>query len=252
MKIVIFGNGLIGSQVEAKLAAAGHDVVALGRSAGVDATTGKGVAEAVVGADVVVDLTNSPSWQDDDVLEFFRASTSNLLTAEQAAEVGHHVILSIVGADRLTDSGYMRAKLAQEELVQAGPIPYSIVRSTQFFEFVAGIAEAGTRGDVVHATPAHLQPIASSDVVERVSDIVLGAPVNGTAEIAGPEAVGIDELVRRLFATTGDRRSVQSDHDAGYFGAILDNVALVPTPGVDAWIAPTTFDDWLDARASIG
>ncbi|NDZ97392.1 SDR family oxidoreductase [Streptomyces sp. SID6673] len=252
MKIVIFGNGLIGSQVVEKVAAAGHDVVALGRSAGVDTTTGKGVAEAVAGADVVVDLTNSPSWQDDDVLEFFRSSTSHLLTAERAAGVGHHVILSIVGADRLTDSGYMRAKLAQEELVEAGPIPYSIVRSTQFFEFVAGIADAGTRGDVVHATPAHLQPIASRDVVERVSDIALGTPVNGTVEIAGPEALGIDQLVRRLFSSTGDRRSVQSDLGAGYFGAILDNVALVPTPGADAWIAPTTFDDWLDTRAPIG
>ncbi|MYR08279.1 LysR family transcriptional regulator [Gordonia sp. SID5947] len=252
MKVVIFGNGLIGGQVEAKIAAAGHDVVALGRSSGVDTTTGDGVAEAVAGADVVVDLTNSPSWRDDDVLAFFRDSTQHLLAAEQAAGVGHHVILSIVGADRLTDAGYMRAKLAQVEMVQAGPIPYSIVRSTQFFEFVAGIADAGARGDVVHATPAHLQPIASRDVVGRVSEIVVGTPVDGTVEIAGPEAIGIDELVRRLFATTGDPRTVQTDPEAGYFGAMLDDAALVPTPGADAWIAPTTFDDWLETGAPIG
>jgi uncharacterized protein YbjT (DUF2867 family) len=249
MKIVIFGAGLIGSQVLSRLVAAGHDAVALGRSDNVDTTTGKGVAEAVVGADVVVDLTNSPSWADEDVLAFFRDSTSHLLAAEKAAGVGHHVALSIVGADRLTDSGYMRAKVAQEELVKAGPVPYSIVRSTQFFEFIPGIADAGTVGDTVKATPAHLQPIASRDVADRVADMATGSPINGTVEIAGPEPLGIDELVRRLFAASGDRRTVTTDPQAGYFGAILDDSALTPTPRADAWIAPTTLDEWLAVRA---
>jgi len=249
MKIVIFGAGLIGSQVAARLAADGHDVVALGREAGIDTTTGKGVDEAVAGAEVVVDLTNSPSWSDDDVMAFFSDSTSHLLAAERAAGVGHHVILSIVGADRLTDAGYMRAKLAQENLVKSGPVPYSIVRSTQFFEFVAGIADAGTDGATVRATPAHLQPIASRDVVAKVAATAVGSPINGAIEIAGPEPLGIDELVRRLFAVTGDGRTVTSDPKAGYFGAVLDDSALTPTPGANAWIAPTTFDEWLRDRS---
>jgi len=245
MKITIFGNGLIGSQVASRLAAAGHDVAALGREAGIDTTTGKGVAEAVAGADVVVDLTNSPSWADDDVLTFFRASTSHLLAAEQEAGVGHHVILSIVGADRLPEVGYMRAKVAQEALVEAGPVPYSIVRSTQFFEFVAGIADAGTVGGTVHATPAHLQPIAAADVASHLAEVVTAPPSNGTAEIAGPEPLGVDELVRRLFASNGDTRTVVPDPEAGYFGAKLDDAVITPTPGADTWIAPTTYDAWL-------
>ncbi|MFF2113283.1 SDR family oxidoreductase [Rhodococcus koreensis] len=245
MKIVIFGNGLIGRQVAATLGETGHDVVALGRADGIDTTTGKGVAEAVAGADAVVDLTNSPSWADDDVLAFFRDSTKHMLAAEEAAGVGHHVVLSIVGADRLPDSGYLRAKVAQEDVVKAGPVPYSIVRSTQFFEFIAGIADAGTVGDTVHATPAHLQPIASRDVVSRVAEVAAGSPLNGTVEIAGPEPLGIDELVRRLFASTGDKRSVTTDPAAGYFGAQLDDAAITPTPGAGAWIAPTTLDEWL-------
>jgi uncharacterized protein YbjT (DUF2867 family) len=250
MRIVIFGAGLIGSQVASRLVAAGHDVLALGREAGIDTTTGTGVAEAVEGAEVVVDLTNSPSWADDDVMDFFRESTSHLLAAERDAGVGHHVILSIVGADRLTDSGYMRAKLAQESLVKAGSVPFTIVRSTQFFEFIAGIAEAGTVGSMVRATPAHLQPIASQDVASRVAEVATGEPINGAVEIAGPERLGIDELVRRLFAATGDTRSVTTDRQAGYFGAILDDSALTPTPGADAWLAPTTLDDWLKDHSS--
>ncbi|MDH6292540.1 SDR family oxidoreductase [Rhodococcus opacus] len=249
MKIVIFGTGLIGSQVASKLTETGHDVAALGRGDGIDTTTGKGVAEAVEGADVVVDLTNSPSWKDDDVLAFFRESTNHLLAAEEAAGVRHHVVLSIVGADRLPDSGYMRAKVAQEDLVKSGPIPYSIVRSTQFFEFIAGIADAGTVGDTVHATPAHLQPIASHDVVTRVAEVAVGAALGGTVEIAGPEPLGIDALVRRLFASTGDQRTVTTDPDAGYFGAKLDDAAITPTPGANAWIAPTTLDQWLREHA---
>jgi uncharacterized protein YbjT (DUF2867 family) len=251
MKIVIFGNGLIGGQVATQLKESGHDVAALGREAGIDTTTGKGLAQAVADADVVLDLTNSPSWADDDVLAFFRDSSKNLLAAEEAAGVRHHVILSIVGADRLPDSGYMRAKVAQEDVVKAGPIPYSIVRSTQFFEFIAGIADAGTDGDTVHATPAHLQPIASHDVSTKVAEIATGTPLHGTIEIAGPEPLGIDELARRLFATTGDSRTVISDPDAGYFGAKLDNSSITPTPGADAWIAPTTLDEWLPAHATV-
>ncbi|OYD67083.1 SDR family oxidoreductase [Rhodococcus sp. OK302] len=245
MKIVIFGTGLIGSQIASTLGEAGHDVAALGRRSGIDTTTGKGIAEAVEGADVVVDLTNSPSWEDDAVRSFFRESTSHILIAEKDAGVRHHVILSIVGADRLPDSGYMRAKVAQEDLVKAGPIPYSIVRSTQFFEFIAGIADAGTVDGTVHATAARLQPIASQDVVAHLAEIVTGAAVNGTTEIAGPEPLGIDELVRRLFAATGDKRTVTTDPDAGYFGARLDDSELTPTPGANAWIAPTTLEQWL-------
>ena len=245
MKVVIFGAGLIGSQVAAKLSGTGHDVVALGRDDGIDTTTGAGVADAVKGADVVVDLTNSPSWADDEVLAFFRDSTSHLLAAEEDAGVGHHVTLSIVGADRLTDSGYMRAKLAQENLIKDGPIPYTIVRSTQFFEFIAGMAGAMTVGGTVRATPAHLQPIASSDVAARVAEVVMADPVKDTVEIAGPEALGIDELIRRQFAAIGNERTVTTDPGAGYFSAQLDDAALTPTPGAGAWIAPTTLDEWL-------
>jgi len=249
MKITIFGNGLIGSQLAAHLVAAGHESVALGRRDGIDTTTGIGLSEAVTASDVVVDLTNSPSWADEDVLTFFRSSTRNLLTAEKAAGVRHHVALTIVGADRLSDSGYMRAKLAQEEAIQGGGVPYSIVRSTQFFEFIPGIAEAGTVDGVVHATPGALQPIASADVVSRLAEIVTSAPLEATVEIAGPEVAGIDALARRYFAATGDTRSVVTDPDAGYFGAQLNSTALIATPGAGAWIAPTTLDDWLRSRA---
>ncbi len=245
MKIVIFGAGLIGGQLATRLHEDGHDVVALGREDGIDTTTGAGIADAVAGAEVVVDLTNSPSWADDDVLAFFRDSTSHLLAAEEAAGVGHHVIVSIVGADRLTDAGYMRGKLAQEAGVEAGAVPFTIVRSTQFFEFIAGIADASTDEGVVRATPGRLQPIASKDVVARLAEFVTGPPVNGTVEIAGPEAMGIDELVRRYFVATGDTRTVVTDPATGYFGATLDNTALTPTPGADVWIAPTSLDDWL-------
>ena len=245
MRIVIFGAGLIGSRLAAYLAERGHDARALGRADGIDTTTGQGLAEAVAGAEVVVDLTNSPSWADEDVLAFFRDSTAHLLAAGAAAGVRHHVILSIVGLDRLTDAGYMRAKLAQEAGVAAGAVPYTIVRSTQFHEFVAGIADASTEGDTVRATPGKLQTIAADDVVAHLAEVVTGAPVGGVVEIAGPDVLGIDELVRRLFAATGDPRTVVTDPAAGYFGAALDDTALVATPGAGAWIAPTSYDDWL-------
>lgn len=245
MKIIVFGNGLVGSQLAAHLVAAGHDATALGRDDGIDTTTGQGLPEVLVGADVAVDLTNSPSWADDDVLAFFTGSTRHLLDAEQRAGVRHHVILSIVGADRLPGSGYLRAKVAQERAVRAGSVPWSIVRSTQFFEFVGGIADAGTVDGVVHATPATLQPIASRDVVAHLAEVVTAPPLNGVVEVAGPEPLGIDALVRQLFATTGDTRTVVSDRRAGYFGAILDDTSLTPAPGADVWTAPTTYDRWL-------
>lgn len=248
MKIVIFGNGLIGSQLAQRLGDAGHDVTALGRDDGIDTTTGRGLAQALAGADVAVDLTNSPSWADDDVLAFFRDSTGHLLAAGRQAGVAHHVILSIVGADRVPDAGYLRAKVAQEELVEAGPVPYTIVRSTQFFEFVPGIADAATVDHEVHATPGRLQPIASGDVIARLADAVTGPAANGRLEIAGPEPLGIDELVRRLFAATGDPRPVVTDPHARYFGAELDATLLVPAADSGAWLAPTTYDDWLRAR----
>ena len=245
MKIVIFGAGLIGAQLRDRLAEEGHDVVALGREAGIDTTTGLGVAEAVAGAEVVVDLTNSPSWADDDVLAFFRESTRHLVAAGAAAGVGHHVILSIVGADRLPDSGYMRAKLAQEEGMRAGDVPFTIVRSTQFFEFLPGIADAATVNGEVRATPGRLQPIASRDVVAHLAEVVTGTPAKDSVEVAGPEAMGIDDAVRRLFASTGDPRPVVTDPESGYFGARLDDTALVATPGAGAWIGPTSLEDWL-------
>ncbi|GAA3551619.1 SDR family oxidoreductase [Microlunatus spumicola] len=245
MKIIVFGNGLVGSQLAAHLVASGHDARALGRDDGIDTTTGRGLREVLEGADVAVDLTNAPSWADDDVLAFFTGSTRHLLEAEREAGVRHHVILSIVGADRLPGSGYLRAKVAQERTVEAGPVPYSIVRSTQFFEFVGGIADAGTVDGVVHATSAHLQPIASRDVVTHLAEVVTGPPLNGVVQVAGPEPLGIDALVRRLFATTGDPREVRTDRHAGYFGAELDDTSLTPAAGSDVWTAPTTYDRWL-------
>jgi uncharacterized protein YbjT (DUF2867 family) len=249
MKIIIVGNGLIGSQLAARLAQAGHDVAALGRGDGIDTTTGFGLDRALAGAEVVVDLTNSPSWADDDVLAFFRDSSTHLLAAERAAGVGHHVILSIVGADRVPDSGYLRAKVAQEQIVQSGPVPYSIVRSTQFFEFVPGIADAATVEQTVHATPGRLQPIASADVVAHLADVVTGPPLRATVEIAGPEALGIDDLVRRFVAATDDPRRVVTDPQATYFGAELDDHLLIPSPGANAWLAPTAYDTWLTSTS---
>jgi uncharacterized protein YbjT (DUF2867 family) len=245
MKIIIVGNGLVGSQLAAALVAAGHEARALGRDDGIDSTTGRGLAAAFTDVEVVVDLTNAPSWADEDVLAFFRDSTRHLLAAEREAGVGHHVILSVVGADRLPASGYLRAKVAQEELVARAPHGWSVVRSTQFFEFVPGIADAGTQDGVVHATPAHLQPIASRDVVAHLAEVVTGPPLRRAVEVAGPEALGLDALVRHLFAVTHDPRTVVSDPGAGYFGATLDDAALTPTPGGGAWIAPTTYDAWL-------
>jgi uncharacterized protein YbjT (DUF2867 family) len=245
--VVIGGSGLIGSRLVARLREAGHEVVASSPSTGVNTLTGEGVAEVVTGAQVVVDVTNSPSFAPDDVLAFFRTSTRTLLDAERAAGVGHHVALSIVGADRAPDSGYLVAKIAQEELIAVGGVPYSILRATQFFEFLRGIADGSTEGGVdagtVRVTDAHLQPLAADDVVDALADVVTGEPINDYIEVAGPEALGLDELVRRRLAVSGDPRQVVADHSVGYFGAVIENDTL--TPGPDARIGATTFADWL-------
>jgi uncharacterized protein YbjT (DUF2867 family) len=217
--------------------------VAASPASGVNTITGEGLAEALAGAQVVVDVANSPSLEDKAVLEFFETSCRNLLAAEAAAGVGHHVALSVIGTDRLQESGYFRAKMAQENLIKAFKIPYTIVRSTQFFEFVSGIAQSGTVGQTVHLSPALVQPIVSDDVADAIADVTVGAPVNGTIEIAGPEWVRLDELVGRFLSATQDPREVVTDVHARYFGVELNDQSL--TPGDNPRIAPTPFEDWL-------
>jgi uncharacterized protein YbjT (DUF2867 family) len=249
MKIVVIGgSGLIGSKLVSKLSEAGHDALPASPDSGVDILTGDGLAEALEGAQVVVDVANAPAWDDEAVLNFFRTAARNLLSAEEAAGAGHHVTLSVVGADRLPDSGYLRAKVAQEELVKAGPIPYSIVRATQFFEFIGRIADSSTDGDTVLLSPALVQPEAADDVVSTLADVAVGTPLNGTVELAGPEAFPLDELARRVLSARGDARRVVADPHVRYFGAELDDRSLVPGEG--ARIAPTRFEDWLAQSAN--
>lgn len=244
MKIVVIGgSGLIGTKLVNRLRQNGHEVVAGSPNSGVNTITGEGLAETLAGARVVVDVANSPSFEDRAVLEFFETSGRNLMAAEADAGVGHHVALSVVGADRLPQSGYLRAKLAQEELIKAAKIPYTILRSTQFFEFLGGIAQSATDGQTVRLSPALLQPIASDDVAAALADVVLGAPVNGTLELAGPERISLDELVRRYLIAKQDARQVIADVHARYFGTELDDRSL--TPGMNPRIAPTRFEDWL-------
>jgi uncharacterized protein YbjT (DUF2867 family) len=244
MKIVVIGgSGLIGSKLVSKLSEAGHDALPASLDSGVDILTSDGLAEALEGAQVVVDVANAPAWDDEAVLNFFRTAARNLLAAEAAAGVGHHVTLSVVGADRLPDSGYLSAKVAQEELVKAGPIPYSIVRATQFFEFIGRIADSSTDGDTVALSPALVQPEAADDVVSTLADVAVGTPLNGTVELGGPEAFPLDELARRVLSAKGDARRVVADPHVRYFGAELDDKSLVP--GENALIAPTRFEDWL-------
>jgi uncharacterized protein YbjT (DUF2867 family) len=246
MKIVVIGgSGLIGRNLVKKLRERGHQVVAASPGTGVNSLTGEGLADAFVGAQVVVDVTNAPSWEDKAVLAFFETSTRNLLAAEASAGVGHHVALSIVGADRLPDSGYLRAKVAQENLIKAAKVSYTILRVTQFFEFVEGIAQAAGDGRTIRLSPAFLQPIWSDDVAAALADVALGAPVNGTVEAAGPEKIGLDELVRRFLSAKNDPREVIADVNARYFGAVLSNDSL--TPGKNARIASTRFEDWLNS-----
>jgi uncharacterized protein YbjT (DUF2867 family) len=248
MKIVVIGGtGLIGSKLVEMLRKDGHEPIAAAPNTGVNTLTGEGLAEALEGAQVVVDVANAPAWGDAEVLDFFQTSCRNLLAAEAAAGVGHHVTLSVVGADRMTGSGYMRAKLAQEDLVKAGPIPYTIVRATQFFEFIGRIADSGTEGDTVRLSPALIQPESADDVAATLADIAVGAPLNDTVELAGPEAFRLNDLAGRVLRAQGDPRQVTADVHARYFGAELDDRSL--TPGDDARIAPTRFEDWLSQSA---
>ncbi|OBF80790.1 LysR family transcriptional regulator [Mycobacterium sp. 852002-51163_SCH5372311] len=249
--VVIGGSGLIGSQVIAQLAELGHEAVSASPRSGVDTLTGEGVAEALNGAHTVIDVSNSPSWADEDVLHFFTTSTRNLLEAERAAGARHHVALSIVGADRASQSGYMRAKVAQEKLIVESGAPYSIVRATQFFEFVDGIADSMTDGDTVRAPNGAFQPIAAADVATAVTRAATGEPVNGILNIAGPEKLGMDDFIRNRFAAKGDARRVVTDPAARYYGAVLDDRTIVPLEGEDGEdvaIYPTRFGDWMAAR----
>jgi uncharacterized protein YbjT (DUF2867 family) len=244
MKVVVIGgSGLIGTKLVTKLRQLGHEVVAASPSSGVNTITGEGLAEALAGAQVVVDVANSPSWEDKAVLEFFETSSRNLLGAEVAAGVRHHVALSVVGTERLLASGYFRAKMAQENLIKASPVPYTIVRATQFFEFVGAIAQSATDGQTVRLSPALLQPIVSDDVAAALVDVVVDAPLNGMVELAGPERLPLDKLVGRFLSATQDPREVVTDVHARYFGLELNDQSL--TPGDNPRIGPTRFEDWL-------
>jgi len=243
MKIVVIGGtGLIGSKLVAKLGEHGHDAVAASPNTGVNSVTGEGLDEALAGADVVVDVSNSPSWEDDAVLEFFRKSTGNLLAAEAKAGVGHHVALSVVGTERLQESGYFRAKLAQEKLIEDSPVPYSIVRATQFFEFVPSIADAATDGAEVHLAHVFFQPIAADDVARAVGRVAVGTPLKGQLEIAGPDRFRMDEFFRKVLADSNDPRQVVTDPDAVYYGISPTESAMVPDD--DATLAETHYADW--------
>jgi uncharacterized protein YbjT (DUF2867 family) len=244
MKIVVIGGtGLIGSLLVKKLQAHGHEAVAAAPNTGVNTLTGDGLEEALQGAAVVVDVSNSPSFEDAAVLNFFETSTRNLLAAEAKAGIGHHVALSVVGTERLTESGYFRAKIAQEKLIRESPIPYSIVHATQFFEFVKSIAAAATEGNTVRLAPVLIQPMAAEDVASAVCRIAEGSPVNGIVEVAGPQQFRLDELIRRGLSARSDPREVIADPRAAYFGAVLQELTLVP--GDSARLAETRFDDWL-------
>jgi uncharacterized protein YbjT (DUF2867 family) len=244
MKIVVIGgSGLIGTKVVSNLRQRGHEVVAGSPSTGVNTITGEGLADALAGAQVVVDVANAPLWEDKAVLEFFETSGGNLLAAEVAAGVGHHVALSVVGTERLLASGYFRAKLAQETLIKASPIPYTVVRATQFFEFVSGMAQAATQGQTVRVPAAMMQPIVSDDVAAVVAKVALAEPLNDLVETAGPDPIRQDELVRQFLEATGDSRTVVTDPSALYFNIALDDRSL--TPGDNPILGPTHFKDWL-------
>jgi uncharacterized protein YbjT (DUF2867 family) len=244
MKIVVIGgSGLIGSKVVNKLRQHGHEVVAASPSTGINTVTGEGLATALAGAQVVVDVANSPSFEDQAALDFFETSGRNVLAAEADAGVGHHVALSVVGTDRLLKSGYFRAKMAQENLIRASRIPYTILRATQFFEFMRGIAAFSTVGDTVRLSPALFQPIAAEDVADALVDIALAAPVNGMVEVAGPEALSLVEAVRQYLRAIKDERQVTADVEAGYFGLQVTDQSL--TPGDSPRLGPTRFDTWL-------
>ncbi len=244
MKIVVIGGtGLVGSKVVSNLRQKGHEVIAAAPNTGVNTITGEGLTEALAGAQIVIDVANSPSFADEAVLNFFKTAGRNLAAAERIAGVRHHIALSVVGTDRLPESGYLRAKFAQEELIRASGIPYTIIRSTQFFEFLGGIAQSATDDQSVRLSPAHLQPIASDDVAALVTKVATMAPANGVIELAGPERIGLDDLVRRYLAAKHDTREVVTDIHARYFGTELNDKSL--TPGDNPHIGPTSFETWL-------
>jgi uncharacterized protein YbjT (DUF2867 family) len=245
MKIVVIGgSGLIGSKLIPMLNEQGHEAVSASPKSGVNTFTGEGLAKALEGASVVVDVSNSPSWEDTAVMKFFETTTHNILAAEAEAGVGHHVALSVVGSERLLESGYFRAKIAQENLIKGSSIPYSIIRATQFFEFVKGIADFSTEGNKVRLPTALIQPMAADDVASAVGRIAMGAPVNGTVEVGGPEQFRLDELVRQGLAARKDPREVVADPHARYYGVKLSESTLVPGDG--ALLCETRFEDWLN------
>jgi uncharacterized protein YbjT (DUF2867 family) len=248
MKIVVIGgSGLIGTKLVSRLRDGGHEVVAASPSSGVNAVTGEGLMQALARAQVVVDVANSPSFEDQAVLAFFEASGRNLMAAETAAGVRHHLALSVVGTERLLENGYFRAKMAQEKLIKASGIPYTILHATQFFEFIGGIIDAAAKDDAVRLSPALVQPIAADDVVATLAELAVGPPLNATVEVAGPEACPLDKLALRFLAATGDRRQVIADVHARYFGAKLNDRSL--TPGDGARLGSTRFEDWLRTSA---
>jgi uncharacterized protein YbjT (DUF2867 family) len=245
MKIVVIGgSGLIGTKLVGILRRNGHEVVAASPSSGVNTITREGLAEALSGAQVVVDVANAPSWEAKAVLEFFETSGRNLLAAEMAAGVGHHVALSVVGTERLLESGYFPAKLAQEKLIKEAGIPYTILRATQFFEFVGGIVESGTEGNVIRLSPVLFQPIASDDVAAALADLAVAPPVNGMVEVAGPEPIPLDKIARQFLAAKGDSREVIADVHARYFGAAINDQSL--TPGEHPRLGRIRFEEWLN------
>ena len=248
MKVVIIGGtGLIGSKLVTRLREQGHEAVPASPDSGVNTLTREGLADVLTGAAVVVDVSNSPSFEDAAVLKFFETSTTNLLAAEAAAGVGHHVAMSVVGSDRAPDSGYLRAKIAQETLIKNSSIPYSIVRSTQFFEFLKRIADEATDGNTVRIAPVLFQPIAADDVAKAVARVAVSAPVNGIVEIAGPQQFRFDEFIRLGLAALQDPRVVVADPHAHYFGAALSERTLVPGP--DARLGEIRFEEWLSKSA---
>ena len=250
MRIVVIGaSGLIGSNVAGKLEAHGHEVVPASPNSGVNTLTGEGLADAMRGADVVIDLSNSPSFADEDVMEFFETSTRNLLAAEKGAGVMHHVALSVVGAEHLPDSGYLRAKCRQEELIRDSGIPYSIIHATQFFEFGARIADAAADADIVRLPPVQFQPVAAEDVARTVGRIAVGEPLNGVVELGGPDQFRFDEFIRQALRAKGDEREVVADPDARYFGTTLTERSLVPGDG--ARLGEIRFEEWLRQPAAV-
>jgi uncharacterized protein YbjT (DUF2867 family) len=251
MKIVVIGGtGLIGSKVVQRLRDNGHDAIAASPASGVNTITGEGLAEVLSGANVVVDVANSPSFEDGAVMEFFQTAGRNVLAAEKTAGVGHHLALSVVGTDRIPESGYLRAKAAQEDLIRKSGVPFTILRSTQFYEFLKAIAEGGARGDEIRLSPALVQPIAAAEAAAALADLAMGPPRNAILEIAGPESGSLVDFAQRRIAAAGDRRRVVADSEACYFGAVLNDQSLRPDDA--PLIGATRFDDWLKREAHGG